>query len=110
MARWIELFFLVAALTVLSLLVRLPIAEPITPFVHLLGGLALFLGLIRALRGRPLTATLLVVLASVLLEPAQGLLTADRSPDPVDALGGVLGALLGLLLRAWGRRHETPLT
>lgn len=99
MIRWLVLGGLVGLFTALGLVVELPLAEPLTPFVHLVAGALLVVALIWALRGRVGLALALTAAAVVLLEPAQGLLTVDRSPDALDALGGLLGAFLGLL--AW---------
>jgi hypothetical protein len=113
MVRWLVLGVLVGLLGVFGLLVELPVADSLTPFVHLVAGGLLLITLAWALRGRPGLALALTATAVVLLEPAQGLLTVGRSPDPLDALGGLLGAFLGLL--AWhlgglGRRGKAPLT
>jgi hypothetical protein len=97
-SRIVGLIGLVVLLLLLAFPLELPIDERLTPALHLLAGGLLAGALMSALGLRATSAALLVAVAAVALEPAQGLLTPDRRPDPLDAIGGVAGALLGALL------------
>ena len=107
-----------AALTSVAILfwAKEPAAEPATPVVppppmgdlpkhgdkleHLLAYGVLAAAAVQVWRaGRPLLlAGLGLVLMGVLLEFAQGALTATRQADPFDALANTLGVGLGLLM------------
>jgi hypothetical protein len=96
--RRFSLLALFILLVLLSLVVELPLDERLTPLLHLVSGALLTAALVWSRSAPPAAAALIVSFAALLLEPAQGLLTQDRRPDALDALGGVAGALLGALL------------
>jgi VanZ family protein len=99
---WAGLWWLaVAVVVVLSLVPPPPMELPRhgDKIEHLLAYAALAAAAVQVWRpGRPLLLVGLgLVLMGVLLEFAQGALTATRQADPADALANALGVLLGLL-------------
>ncbi|KAF1697138.1 VanZ family protein [Pseudoxanthomonas koreensis] len=99
---WAGLWWLAVALVVvLSLVPPPPMELPRhgDKVEHLLAYALLAAAAVQVWRpGRPLLlAGLGLVLMGVLLEFAQGALTATRQADPADALANTLGVLLGLL-------------
>ena len=116
---WLGLWWLaVLVMVVLSLVPPPPMDMPKhgDKFEHLLAYAVLAAAAVQVWRpGRPLLlAGVGLVLMGVLLEFAQGGLTATRQADPFDALANTVGVLLGLataatplrdvLLRWSGRR------
>ena len=114
---WLGLWWFAIALVALGSLLPamlLPqVPEGGDKLEHLLG-----YGLLAAMavqlfgtRAALLRAGLGLVLLGVLLEIAQGVLTATRAMDPLDALANMLGVALGLAtaalpVRDWLRRTE----
>lgn len=99
---WAGLWWLaVAIVVVLSLVPPPPMELPRhgDKVEHLLAYAALAAAAVQVWRpGRPLLlAGLGLVLMGVLLEFAQGALTATRQADPADALANTLGVALGML-------------
>ncbi len=102
---WLGLWWLaVASVVVLSLVPPPPMPMPQhgDKIEHLLAYAALSAGLVQLLRpGRALMLGCLgLVLLGLVLEWAQGSLTATRKAEAADALANALGVVLGLL-SAW---------
>jgi VanZ family protein len=114
---WLGLWWLAIALVALGSLLPAMLL-PVVPeggdkFEHLLGyGLLAAIAVqVFATRAALLRAALGLVLLGVVLELAQGLFTATRAMDPMDALANTLGVALGMAtalmpVRNWLLRAE----
>jgi VanZ family protein len=103
MLRHLLALAVIAAALVGSLGAPLPVDLRGSYLIHFVTGAALVAALAILLRGRIALALAAVTTAALLLELVQAAFITGRSGDALDALLGIIGALLAALLLAVGR-------